>query len=412
MKSLKGFFDDSNNSGFKRNKPPITQIIKNIHCKGTEKADVELVDKAKELFASLIDKDLESKIDTLNAIRLELHKYSPFENEPVDCVQWIKERGVRANDYNPNSVAPPEMELLAHSIRADGYTQPIVVYRNEDDKIFEIVDGFHRSRVAKECPDIKDRISGYLPIVPIKQRSEDRNNRIAATVRHNRARGKHSVDGMSDIVIELKRRNWSPNKIGKELGMDSDEVLRLCQISGLTELFSDNEFSKSWDIDLMTEDDIDFVLNEDSIEPDKEQKETRILHTYEKWECFKAGFYETHPPKGMKEEDCEQTYADFLSDVNGFEIILNKIINEWKNSCEHYLTNDSMNRIAWLGQAALCYKYKIPSCYRGGYNMLSRQQQMDADKMALKYLNKWLKRNGFGEVDEKIIVDKPNADIY
>jgi hypothetical protein len=116
MARLKNLFE---NIEFKRGNPLVATSLKTLNCKGTEKADIKLVDKIKGLFVNLLDKDLESKIDTLNAIRLELHKYSPFQNEPVDCVQWIKEKGVKANDYNPNSVAPPEMQLLAHSIRAE-----------------------------------------------------------------------------------------------------------------------------------------------------------------------------------------------------------------------------------------------------------------------------------------------------
>ncbi len=189
---------------------------------------------------------IEDRVEAINSIRRLIHNISPFQNEPVDFVQWVKNPLVHSNDYNPNSVAPPEMELLRLSISADGYTQPIVAM--VDGEKYEVIDGFHRHRVGKECDDIQGRIHGYLPLVEIKADRKDKSDRMASTIRHNRARGKHKVDAMSDIVIELKRRNWSDDKIARELGMEPDEVLRLCQISGLSELFQDQEFSKSWDI--------------------------------------------------------------------------------------------------------------------------------------------------------------------
>jgi ParB-like chromosome segregation protein Spo0J len=189
--------------------------------------------------------DVRDKIACLNKIKIALHSVSPLNSEPVDCVLWVDNSEVFANDYNPNSVAPPEMELLRTSISADGYTQPIVTY--PDDGKYTVVDGFHRHRVGKECKDINERVHGYLPIVKINESREDRGDRIASTIRHNRARGKHKVDAMSDIVCELKKRNWKDEKIAKELGMEPDEVLRLYQISGLAELFKDKEFSGAWE---------------------------------------------------------------------------------------------------------------------------------------------------------------------
>lgn len=205
--------------------------------------------------------DLNDKIEAINNLKLKLQKISPFMDEPVDCVQWVKEELVIANDYNPNTVAPPEMELLHTSIQEDGYTQPIVVYQH--DGIYEVVDGFHRNRVGKEYPDIKERIHGYLPVTIINDDRHDKADRIASTIRHNRARGKHRVEAMSDIVIELKRRNWSDKKIGKELGMDPDEVLRLTQITGLAEMFKDKEFSQAWEVDMVNDNDMDIENFED-----------------------------------------------------------------------------------------------------------------------------------------------------
>ena len=192
------------------------------------------------------------KVLTINEFKLALHEVSPLKNEPVDCVIWVDSSHIKANDYNPNSVAPPEMELLKLSIMSDGYTQPIVTMQSED--VREVIDGFHRNRVGKECQEVNDRILNFLPVVTIRADREDKADRMAATVRHNRARGKHSVTSMSDIVVELKRRNWNDEKIAKHLGMDSDEVLRLYQITGLTQMFEDKEFSEAWEIDSEIED--------------------------------------------------------------------------------------------------------------------------------------------------------------
>lgn len=184
------------------------------------------------------------KVEAINEMRRAIHAISPFNSEPVDFVEWVPNTEVKANDYNPNAVAPPEMELLRISINNDGYTQPIVSMNDGDSR--EVIDGFHRHRVGKECADIQARIHGYLPLVTIRETQKDKGDRIASTIRHNRARGKHRVDSMSEIVVDLKRRNWSPAKIATELGMDADEVLRLSQLSGLTEMFADKEFSMAW----------------------------------------------------------------------------------------------------------------------------------------------------------------------
>lgn len=190
---------------------------------------------------------IESRVALINDMREAIHRHSPFASEPVDFVRWVPSAMVKGNDYNPNSVAPPEMELLRVSIMADGYTQPIVA--NEEGDGFVVVDGFHRHRVGKESDDVRSRVHGFLPVVQIRASQVDASERMASTIRHNRARGKHRVEAMSDIVIELKKRNWSDEKIAKNLGMEADEVLRLCQISGLSELFSGTDFSMSWDVD-------------------------------------------------------------------------------------------------------------------------------------------------------------------
>jgi ParB-like chromosome segregation protein Spo0J len=204
-----------------------------------------LINQQKEIINKIVDLTIQEKVDIINEIKLMLHEISPFNTEPVDCVIWVKNDTVIANDYNPNSVAPPEMELLRLSIANDGYTQPIVSMDNNNGTR-EVIDGFHRNRVGKECEDIQSRVHGYLPVVTIRESQKGQNDRVASTIRHNRARGKHKVESMSDIVVDLKRRNWSDEKISKELGMDRDEVLRLTQISGLTEMFANKEFSMAW----------------------------------------------------------------------------------------------------------------------------------------------------------------------
>lgn len=220
-----------------------------------------MIEQAKELFRQLAEMPIDEKINAINELRESLHEYSPFNTEPVDFVKWVKNDIVHSNDYNPNSVAPPEMELLRLSISADGYTQPIVSMPSDDS--YEVIDGFHRHRVGKECADIQSRVHGYLPLVQIRHSQEDKGDRMASTIRHNRARGKHKVDAMSDIVVELKRRFWSDEKIGKELGMEADEVLRLAQITGLASAFADRDFSEAWEADSFTGEDEPELIIED-----------------------------------------------------------------------------------------------------------------------------------------------------
>jgi ParB-like chromosome segregation protein Spo0J len=220
----------------------------------------DLTDQIRALIGPALTRgDLDQRVALLNAVREIVAEYSPFATEPVDMIRWVPADSVQANDYNPNAVAPPEMELLRLSIMADGYTQPIVTNTEDDARI--VVDGFHRNRVGKECADVRERIHGYLPVVQIRATQVDRGDRIASTIRHNRARGKHQVPQMSKIVLELKRRNWSDDKIGRQLGMDPDEVLRLCQITGLAEAFKHAEFSEAWEavVDIDDEDEMQEV---------------------------------------------------------------------------------------------------------------------------------------------------------
>lgn len=213
---------------------------------GLDLIGAEIVERAQAMCEDLAALPEAERVEAINAIRLALHLVSPLRAEPVDCVLWVPGEAIEANDYNPNNVAPPEMRLLEHSITADGYTQPIVTWVR-DDGTREVVDGFHRNRVGRESHAVRARCRGYLPVTTIQPDREGRNDRIAATIRHNRARGQHQVSAMSEIVMELSRRNWSDARIGKELGMEPDEVLRMKQITGLAEMFADHEFSEAWE---------------------------------------------------------------------------------------------------------------------------------------------------------------------
>ncbi|MDU6263745.1 MAG: ParB/RepB/Spo0J family partition protein [Anaerocolumna aminovalerica] len=195
-----------------------------------------------ELKKEIVKMKIDEKVETLNKIRATLKEVSPFV-EPVDMIEWVKVEDVQANEYNPNKVATPEMKLLYESIKLDGYTQPIVTYKLENGKR-EVVDGFHRNRILKEHKDIAKRTYGYLPVTTIEKPIDER---MASTIRHNRARGTHQIRSMSEIVIDLTKEGWPEEKVCKELGMELDEVIRLKQISGLKEAFSNHSFSKSWE---------------------------------------------------------------------------------------------------------------------------------------------------------------------
>ena len=163
---------------------------------------------------------------------------------PVYSIIRVPLEKVRANDYNPNHVAPPEMKLLYESIKNDGYTMPIVCYYNDKEAVYEIVDGFHRYRVMKEHKDIYDREGGCLPVSVIKK---DISERMASTIRHNRARGEHDVTSMSNIVAQLSQNGMADSWIAKALGMDCEEILRLKQVTGLAQLFKNTGYSRAWE---------------------------------------------------------------------------------------------------------------------------------------------------------------------
>lgn len=141
------------------------------------------------------------------------------------------------------------------------------------------------------------------------------------------------------------------------------------------------------------------------------QKIKRIYHTFDKWECYPCGFYE-NSKEGMTKKECEEFYRDFLADIRRFEDALNGVITQWPKSCEHYLSNEKMNRIAWLGQASACIDSGIPSCFRSGYFLLTKEQQQTADEIALVYLNKWLCFNGYEQTDMEGAGVNAQANIY
>lgn len=183
---------------------------------------------------------------------------------PVYNIRSVPLEKIVPNTYNPNTVAPPELKLLYDSIKEDGYTMPIVCYYSSKEDLYVIVDGFHRYRVMLDHKDIYEREKGMLPVSVINKPLSER---MASTIRHNRARGEHDVDLMSNIVKELHDLGRSDTWISKHLGMDKDEILRLKQITGLAALFRDVKFSKAWiPEEELTEDDI--------CEPEKKQLET------------------------------------------------------------------------------------------------------------------------------------------
>lgn len=174
---------------------------------------------------------------------------------PVYNVKSVPIEKINPNSYNPNSVAPPEMKLLYDSIKEDGYTMPVVCYYDAENDTYIIVDGFHRYRIMLEYKDIYERENGCLPVAVIDKPLD---KRMASTIRHNRARGTHNVDLMSNIISELHELGRSDAWICKHLGMQKDEVLRLKQITGLASLFKDVDFSKSW----IPEDDFEAEFNQ------------------------------------------------------------------------------------------------------------------------------------------------------
>lgn len=180
----------------------------------------------------------------LEAVRGYLHEFSPQRHNPVDRVRWVPIDQVEANDYNPNSVAKNEMRLLHVSISHDGYTQPVVtIYDAERDR-YVIVDGFHRFTTMRLSPELLAKNGGLLPVVVIEKPINDR---MASTVRHNRARGKHSVAGMASMVFKMLENGWADDAICAEIGVEVDELVRLKHVTGFSKLFQNTEYRRAWE---------------------------------------------------------------------------------------------------------------------------------------------------------------------
>lgn len=189
----------------------------------------------------------EEVFELLNEAREAIAESSPVSDNPIDIVKWVPIEKCRANDYNPNQVADKEMELLYKSINADGYTQPVVVDEQEDENgetVYEIVDGFHRYMTMKTNEDIRERSNGHLPVTMID--ADEKNERRAATVRHNRARGEHSVDGKAEVVFEMLDEGWEDEEICEELGMSPEELARIKHVTGFSSLFEDVDYQQAW----------------------------------------------------------------------------------------------------------------------------------------------------------------------
>lgn len=186
----------------------------------------------------------DEKVKVYNEITAELYGWLGIDC-PCCNTQLVPAEQVQGNDYNPNHVAPPEMRLLKLSMYKDGVTMPVVVCDTPDDREhpYTVVDGFHRTTVIQRDRAVREKMRGYVPVSRLNKSLEDR---ITATVRHNMARGTHQVELSAKLVTMLKKHNWTNARIGKELGMEPDEVLRLKQVTGLAEAFRDEEFSKSW----------------------------------------------------------------------------------------------------------------------------------------------------------------------
>lgn len=221
----------------------------------------ELKNSLKNAYEKSVD-----KIKFINDLREYIFKeLSPLKEQPVDFVRWIDIEKIQPNDYNPNSVAKVEMGLLYKSIKHDGYTQPtVVIYDKSIDK-YIIVDGFHRYFICKYQNDIKQKNMNCLPVVVIEK---DINERMASTIRHNRARGMHSVDGMSNMVFKMLENGMKDEDICNELGMDAEEILKLKHITGFSKLFDKVDYNKAWITKTQVDINIKYKNNESSRKTD------------------------------------------------------------------------------------------------------------------------------------------------
>lgn len=201
----------------------------------------ELREAVKTSLSGMGDKERQAAIA---AIKGDLSAFSDKRHNPVDNVIWVNYNMVEANDYNPNAVARREMKLLYTSIKHDGYTQPIVTIWDAEKQKYVIVDGFHRYASMVYNKDLRDLNNSEVPIVVL---DKDINDRMASTIRHNRARGKHSVDGMSNIVLKMLKNGWDDAAICNELGLETEELVRLKYVTGFAKLYEGKQFSQAWE---------------------------------------------------------------------------------------------------------------------------------------------------------------------
>jgi ParB-like chromosome segregation protein Spo0J len=203
----------------------------------------EIISAVKAALSS-VEGDTAARVEIYNAV---VEAAADLVGLPHPCLspRLVPSDEVRGNTYNPNKVAPPEMRLLAHSIRRDGITMAVVVAPDPEKKGGSVVvDGFHRTTVAKEDPQIRESLQGYVPVVHL---DKDVADLMASTVRHNMARGSHQVELSAKLVTALTKHHWSDDQIGEEIGMDPDEVLRMKQITGLADAFANQDFSDAWE---------------------------------------------------------------------------------------------------------------------------------------------------------------------
>ena len=204
-----------------------------------------IVNQAKDLFEQLAQLNDNDRMDAINEIRLALHEHSPMKQHPVDCVLWIEQDKIKANVYNPNRVAPPEMVALQKSIETSGYTQPSVTWKeDEETQEFEIIDGYHRWLISK-VPAIYASVQGRLPITIANPERTGKAARMGATILHNEARGETDYKLLQEMIIDVVNSGMSDKWIMENFGMDKDKLLRLKHLTGLVALFKDQEFSRS-----------------------------------------------------------------------------------------------------------------------------------------------------------------------
>ena len=281
---------------------------------------------------------------------------------PVYNVIAVPIDKVQANDYNPNSVAPPEMELLETSIWEDGYTMPVVCFYDSENDKYIVVDGFHRYSILKTSKRIFEREKGMLPVSVIDKELSDR---MASTIRHNRARGSHSIDLMSSIVSELVEMGKGDAWICKHIGMSKDELLRMKQITGLASLFKEKDFSESWGTEI------------------KQQ-----YTPYYEWECFKNGMWS----KVDNEDELIKKAINFTSNHIIYGKYMNEVIFKWDKTMLNHLSNPMINKKAFVGHCAVCYKLKIPEYItRKAWSFLNDKQRYLANLEAQKAIEKWIR---------------------